>query len=92
MPDADGNTKGHGWSRAYEDAYARIFGNAASQQLIDPDDFDILPCSSDNEMCRLKGCVPHEPSDEVLAERTAAIDDGWEADNQAARDGYNPAW
>lgn len=32
MPDAAGNLKGSGWSRARADAWERVFGNAASQQ------------------------------------------------------------
>lgn len=114
MPDAAGNFKGSGWSRAGEAAWERAFGNAASQQP------EMLTTSDVrrryDEVLVRNGLpplgVPREPTPEVveydgdwhpdytslepdewLADRSEAEEDWGElADEQAARDGYNPAW
>lgn len=90
MPDANGNFKGTGWTRAFGDAWDRAFGGAAPQRpaLEHHPLSDLRICCGGLGPCTTCPCVPHEPTPEV----DEPWDDGERADDQGARDGYNPAW
>lgn len=94
MPDAAGRIPPVGWSRAGEAAWERVFSPEAAGRRAVAKHSDALARLSVPLELGTQLAVPSEPPDEVetwLADREAAYDDGWEADDQAARDGYNPA-